>query len=179
MLQIAVKFPFRTGNSPFYPLCVCLTPSPNFSITNDTQCQSVSGISAPYGCSYTPPIYVPYIYLMSVILFVGTFVLILLLREVKRTPFFPTKARAVLFWIIILRKCFWILSFFNDRPGLMYLIQNCCCPSFFLILRYLINVKFKLVECLLSFKSYYIILYNYFFYCQILESNFTFLFISI
>ncbi|KAG8184123.1 hypothetical protein JTE90_008907 [Oedothorax gibbosus] len=93
VLHIAAKFPLRTGSSPFYPMCVCLSPSPNFSITNESQCQSISGISAPFGCSYTAPQYVPHIFLMSVILFIGTFVLILLLREVKRTPFFPTTIR--------------------------------------------------------------------------------------
>ncbi|GFY49891.1 sodium-driven chloride bicarbonate exchanger [Trichonephila inaurata madagascariensis] len=93
VLEIANEFPFKTKHSMFYPMCVCLSPSPNYSIVSESECQTLGGISAPDGCSYTPPMFVPNVFLMSVILFIGTFGLILLLREVKRTPFLTTKIR--------------------------------------------------------------------------------------
>ncbi|KAF8795352.1 electroneutral sodium bicarbonate exchanger 1-like isoform X2 [Argiope bruennichi] len=96
VLEIANEFPLMTRNSPFYPMCVCLSPTPNYSIVSEDECQTLGGISAPSGCSYTPPTYVPNIFLMSVILFISTFGLILLLRHVKRTPFFTTKIRTLI-----------------------------------------------------------------------------------
>ncbi|KFM78761.1 Electroneutral sodium bicarbonate exchanger 1, partial [Stegodyphus mimosarum] len=95
VVYIGKMFPLKTGYSkPVVPLCICDLPAPvNFTIINEDQCQSLNGISVPPGCSYTPPFYVPNIFLMSIILFIGTFGCILLLREVKNTPFFPSKVR--------------------------------------------------------------------------------------
>ncbi|CAL1280805.1 unnamed protein product [Larinioides sclopetarius] len=94
--EIANEFPLMTRNSPFYPMCVCLSPSPNYSITSETECQTLGGTSAPDGCSYTPPVYIPNVFLMSVILFISTFGLILLVRHIKRTPYFTTKIRTLI-----------------------------------------------------------------------------------
>ncbi|GBM88814.1 Electroneutral sodium bicarbonate exchanger 1 [Araneus ventricosus] len=96
VLEIANEFPLMTRNSPFYPMCVCLSPSPNYTIMSETECQTLRGISAPDGCSYTPPKYIPNVFLMSVILFIGTFGLILLVRHIKRTPYFTTKFRTLI-----------------------------------------------------------------------------------
>ncbi|GIY11252.1 sodium-driven chloride bicarbonate exchanger [Caerostris darwini] len=93
IFEISHEFPLKTINSIFYSMCVCLSPSPNYSISSENECKILNGISVPDGCSYTPPLYVPNIFLMSIILFVCTFGLILLLREVKRTPYLTTKIR--------------------------------------------------------------------------------------
>lgn len=77
---------------PLVPMCLCrIPPSVVFNVTNAEMCQNMNGTSIPDECSYTPPYYAPDIFLMSIILFIGTFALILLLRAIKNTPFLPAK----------------------------------------------------------------------------------------
>ncbi|XP_054706856.1 sodium bicarbonate cotransporter 3-like [Uloborus diversus] len=84
VLLIGKRFPVRTMYS---PLCFCTSQtSVNSTVTGENNCISENGADS---CT----VYVPHIFLMSIILFAGTFGLILLLRYVKRTPFFPAKAR--------------------------------------------------------------------------------------
>ncbi|XP_042897181.1 electroneutral sodium bicarbonate exchanger 1 isoform X2 [Parasteatoda tepidariorum] len=97
LILIGKKFPIITKYTPYNPMCICILQSPvNFSINTEERCQYLNGISAPFGCSYTPTLYVPNIFLMSIMLFSGTLCLILLLRKFKNMPYFRSKVRTVI-----------------------------------------------------------------------------------
>lgn len=106
VIQIGRNFPMYSGYQPKpVPMCLCQSPIfSNVTVLSESQCQSIDGMSIPPGCSYTPPIYVPDVFLMSIILFIGTFVLILLFREMKNTPFFASKVSNVHFLLTIIYK---------------------------------------------------------------------------
>ncbi|XP_034231560.1 sodium bicarbonate cotransporter 3 isoform X3 [Thrips palmi] len=100
VLSIGKRFPLNThaGVELNYD-CSCI-PS-NFTTTSTTSinwanvsvqnCQALNGTLVGTGC-FTPK-YVPDVFLMSIILFLGTFILSVQLKDFKNALFFPSKVR--------------------------------------------------------------------------------------
>ncbi|XP_043287400.1 electrogenic sodium bicarbonate cotransporter 1 isoform X4 [Venturia canescens] len=104
VLSIGKKFPIDThGNEPIADYCECI-PS-NFSNIFSTRqdvnwtaldrvtCSKYNGTLFGEGCE--APNYVPDVFLMSIILFMGTFLLSIELKDFKNSLFFPSKVRQI------------------------------------------------------------------------------------
>ncbi|CAH1175727.1 unnamed protein product [Phaedon cochleariae] len=100
VLAIGKKFPTNTsGFTNFSTDCSCFLndTSPSIypditsnSVVNQTQCLQLNG-TLSQGC-FTPP-YAPDIFLMSILLFLGTFLISVYLKDFKNALFFPSKVR--------------------------------------------------------------------------------------
>ncbi|XP_014478578.1 PREDICTED: sodium bicarbonate cotransporter 3 isoform X6 [Dinoponera quadriceps] len=103
VLSIGKKFPLNTHPSETLGYdCWCkpsdtILPSSynnvNWTMLNQTACENYNGTMVGDGCS--GPHYVPDVFLMSIILFMGTFLLSVELKDFKNALFFPSKVRQV------------------------------------------------------------------------------------
>ncbi|KAJ8686552.1 hypothetical protein QAD02_022346, partial [Eretmocerus hayati] len=110
VLSIGKKFPINThGNETLSYNCWCVpqdrandTSRPytysygnnSWSSLNATACKDLNGVLVGDGCN--TPHYVPDVFLMSIILFMGTFLLSVQLKEFKNALFFPSKVRQII-----------------------------------------------------------------------------------
>ncbi|XP_045469812.1 sodium-driven chloride bicarbonate exchanger isoform X4 [Harmonia axyridis] len=100
VLMIGKQFPINTtGNTNLSHECACFFNDTielkhpeiaNWTAVNKTACIDLSGTLSP-GC-FTPT-YVPDVFLMSIILFFGTFLISVQLKDFKNALFFPAKVR--------------------------------------------------------------------------------------
>ncbi|CAK9831182.1 Sodium-driven chloride bicarbonate exchanger [Anthophora retusa] len=103
VLSIGKKYPINThANDPFDYDCWCKPPNGslpssydnvNWTALDQKTCQSYNGTLVGDGCSQTH--YIPDVFLMSIILFMGTFLLSVELKDFKNALFFPSKVRQV------------------------------------------------------------------------------------
>ncbi|XP_026669470.1 electrogenic sodium bicarbonate cotransporter 1 isoform X7 [Ceratina calcarata] len=103
VLSIGKKYPINThANDPFSYECWCRPPNEslpssydhiNWTALDQKTCQSYNGTLAGEGCNL--PQYIPDVFLMSIILFMGTFLLSVELKDFKNALFFPSKVRQV------------------------------------------------------------------------------------
>ncbi|XP_025156325.1 sodium bicarbonate cotransporter 3 isoform X12 [Harpegnathos saltator] len=103
VLSIGKKFPLNTHPSETLGYdCWCKPPNitlpssydnVNWTMLNQTTCENYNGTMVGDGCS--APHYVPDVFLMSIILFMGTFLLSVELKDFKNALFFPSKVRQV------------------------------------------------------------------------------------
>jgi len=102
VLAIGKANPIRTGSSSNDYVCSCkneygvttllTTVSRNESLYSS--CLDSGGALVGPGCA-PPPVYVPDVFLFSVILFVSTYVISVILKEFKTASFFPARVRSV------------------------------------------------------------------------------------
>ncbi|XP_043587401.1 electroneutral sodium bicarbonate exchanger 1 isoform X9 [Bombus pyrosoma] len=103
VLSIGKKYPINThANEPFNYECWCKPPNGslpssydniNWTALDQKTCQSYNGTLVGDGCNL--PHYIPDVFLMSIILFMGTFLLSVELKDFKNALFFPSKVRQV------------------------------------------------------------------------------------
>ncbi|XP_043525366.1 electroneutral sodium bicarbonate exchanger 1 isoform X8 [Frieseomelitta varia] len=103
VLSIGKKYPLNThANEPFNYECWCKPPNGslpssydnvNWTALDQKTCQSYNGTLMGDGCNL--PHYIPDVFLMSIILFMGTFLLSIELKDFKNALFFPSKVRQV------------------------------------------------------------------------------------
>ncbi|XP_034173078.1 na[+]-driven anion exchanger 1 isoform X7 [Osmia lignaria lignaria] len=103
VLSIGKKYPINThANDPFSFECWCRPPNGslpssydnvNWTALDPKTCQSYNGTLIGDGCNQ--PHYIPDVFLMSIILFMGTFLLSVELKDFKNALFFPSKVRQV------------------------------------------------------------------------------------
>ncbi|XP_076391843.1 na[+]-driven anion exchanger 1 isoform X10 [Megachile rotundata] len=103
VLSIGKKYPINThANDPFSFECWCRPPNGslpssydnvNWTALDPKACQSYNGTLVGDGCNL--PHYIPDVFLMSIILFMGTFLLSVELKDFKNALFFPSKVRQV------------------------------------------------------------------------------------
>ncbi|XP_076221102.1 na[+]-driven anion exchanger 1 isoform X9 [Nomia melanderi] len=103
VLSIGKKYPINThANDQFDYECWCKPPNGtlpssydnvNWTALDQGACQSYNGTLVGDGCNL--PHYIPDVFLMSVILFMGTFLLSVELKDFKNALFFPSKVRQV------------------------------------------------------------------------------------
>ncbi|KAI4504033.1 hypothetical protein M0802_000504 [Mischocyttarus mexicanus] len=103
VLSIGKKYPINTHTNDHLAYeCWCKPPndsslygteSVNWTTLNRTMCQSYNGTLMGDGCNV--PQYVPDVFLMSIILFMGTFLLSIEMKDFKNALFFPSKVRQV------------------------------------------------------------------------------------
>ncbi|XP_060822763.1 electroneutral sodium bicarbonate exchanger 1 isoform X12 [Bombus pascuorum] len=103
VLSIGKKYPINThANESFNYECWCKPPNGslpssydniNWTAFDQKTCQSYNGTLVGDGCN--PPHYTPDVFLMSIILFMGTFLLSIELKDFKNALFFPSKVRQV------------------------------------------------------------------------------------
>ncbi|XP_017779385.1 PREDICTED: sodium bicarbonate cotransporter 3 isoform X3 [Nicrophorus vespilloides] len=102
VILIGKKFPINTTGLDVIPFdCDCFINDSvkenypevgNWSNVNKTACLEFNGTLIGEGCF--APHYVPDVFLMSIILFLGTFILSVQLKDFKNALFFPAKVRA-------------------------------------------------------------------------------------
>ncbi|XP_044008720.1 sodium bicarbonate cotransporter 3 isoform X4 [Aphidius gifuensis] len=103
VMSIGAKFPINPPDQNLLSFnCVCTQPyntysesykNVNWSSLNFNECQYYNGTLTGSQCSVPQP--VPNVFLMSIILFLGTFVLSVVLKDFKNALFFPSKVRLV------------------------------------------------------------------------------------
>ncbi|XP_012539970.1 electrogenic sodium bicarbonate cotransporter 1 isoform X2 [Monomorium pharaonis] len=103
VLSIGKKYPLNTYSSQTLDYdCWCKPPNislpssydnMNWTTLDKTACENYNGTMVGDGCSV--PHYVPDVFLMSIILFMGTFLLSVELKDFKNALFFPSKVRQV------------------------------------------------------------------------------------
>ncbi|KAG5306159.1 S4A10 protein, partial [Acromyrmex insinuator] len=103
VLSIGKKYPLNTYSSETMDYdCLCKPPntslpssynSMNWTMLDKTACENYNGTMMGDGCNI--PHYVPDVFLMSIILFMGTFLLSIELKDFKNALFFPSKVRQV------------------------------------------------------------------------------------
>ncbi|KAH0953671.1 hypothetical protein HN011_005095, partial [Eciton burchellii] len=103
VLSIGKKYPLNTHSNEIAGYnCWCKQPNitlsssydyVNWTSLNKTVCENYNGTMVGDGCSATQ--YVPDVFLMSIILFIGTFLLSIQLKNFKNALFFPSKVRQV------------------------------------------------------------------------------------
>ncbi|XP_012055656.1 PREDICTED: electroneutral sodium bicarbonate exchanger 1 isoform X2 [Atta cephalotes] len=103
VLSIGKKYPLNTYSSETMDYdCWCKPPntslpssynSMNWTMLDKTTCENYNGSMVGDGCNI--PHYVPDVFLMSIILFMGTFLLSIELKDFKNALFFPSKVRQV------------------------------------------------------------------------------------
>ncbi|XP_015118680.1 sodium-driven chloride bicarbonate exchanger isoform X3 [Diachasma alloeum] len=106
VFAIGKKYPLNThGNELLDMNCLCRPPnstltvlpgsysSVNWTALDKVSCQNLNGTLTGDGC--TTPQYVPDVFLMSIILFMGTFLLSVELKDFKNALFFPSKVRQI------------------------------------------------------------------------------------
>lgn len=105
VLVIGKKFPINTsGSTNLSYECLCSAnasiqdeyPEIDWSSINKTTCLSYNATLTGPGC-FTPQ-YVPDVFLMSIILFFGTFLLSVQLKDFKNALFFPSKVNYIKFY---------------------------------------------------------------------------------
>ncbi|XP_017766039.1 PREDICTED: electroneutral sodium bicarbonate exchanger 1 isoform X7 [Eufriesea mexicana] len=103
VLSIGKKYPINThANDPYIYECWCNLPNSslpssydnvNWTALDQKTCQSFNGTLVGDGCNQSH--YIPDVFLMSIILFMGTFLLSVELKDFKNALFFPSKVRQV------------------------------------------------------------------------------------
>ncbi|XP_011268907.2 electroneutral sodium bicarbonate exchanger 1 isoform X13 [Camponotus floridanus] len=103
VLSIGKKYPLNTYSSETLDYnCWCKSPNislpssydnVNWTTLDKTACENYNGTMVGDGCN--APHYVPDVFLMSIILFIGTFLLSIELKDFKNALFFPSKVRQV------------------------------------------------------------------------------------
>ncbi|XP_076659018.1 na[+]-driven anion exchanger 1 isoform X6 [Halictus rubicundus] len=103
VLSIGKKYPINThANDQFNIDCWCKPPNSslpssydhvNWTALDQKACQTYNGTLVGDGCNL--PHYIPDVFLMSIILFMGTFLLSVELKDFKNALFFPSKVRQV------------------------------------------------------------------------------------
>ncbi|XP_076245517.1 na[+]-driven anion exchanger 1 isoform X7 [Calliopsis andreniformis] len=103
VLSIGKKYPINThANDQFDYECWCKPPNGtlpssydniNWTALDPKSCQNYNGTLVGDGCNL--PHYIPDVFLMSIILFMGTFLLSVELKDFKNALFFPSKVRQV------------------------------------------------------------------------------------
>ncbi|CAL1688446.1 unnamed protein product [Lasius platythorax] len=103
VLSIGKKYPLNTIPSETLGYdCWCKPPNislpssynnMNWTTLDKTACENYNGTMIGDGCN--APHYVPNVFLMSIILFMGTFLLSVELKDFKNALFFPSKVRQV------------------------------------------------------------------------------------
>ncbi|XP_076668966.1 na[+]-driven anion exchanger 1 isoform X4 [Andrena cerasifolii] len=103
VLSIGKKYPINThANDALDIDCWCKPPNGslpssydnvNWTALDQKACQSYNGTLVGEGCNL--PHYIPDVFLMSIILFMGTFLLSVELKDFKNALFFPSKVRQV------------------------------------------------------------------------------------
>lgn len=101
VLSIGKRFPAMTArNLNLSHDCRCIPPDGSSPLLGSTfnstsflkgECLKLNGSLSGAGCSMSTP--VPDVYLMSIILFLGTFILSVQLKDFKNALFFPSKVR--------------------------------------------------------------------------------------
>ncbi|XP_046822196.1 electroneutral sodium bicarbonate exchanger 1 isoform X9 [Vespa crabro] len=126
VLSIGKKYPINThANDPLVFECWCKPPNDsssygienvNWTTLDRTTCQNYNGTLIGEGCNV--PQYVPDVFLMSIILFMGTFLLSIEMKDFKNALFFPSKVRQVLsdFAVIIAIFSMSLLDHFVGIP---------------------------------------------------------------
>ncbi|XP_043801295.1 sodium-driven chloride bicarbonate exchanger isoform X3 [Apis laboriosa] len=126
VLSIGKKYPINThANDPFDYECWCRPPNGslpssydnvNWTALDQKTCQNYNGTLVGDGCNL--PHYIPDVFLMSIILFIGTFLLSVELKDFKNALFFPSKVRQVVsdFAVIIAIFSMSTLDHFANIP---------------------------------------------------------------
>ncbi|EEB11139.1 sodium-driven chloride bicarbonate exchanger, putative [Pediculus humanus corporis] len=103
VIKIGVKYPIETIGGPAANVCICEPPttqmggSPltddvmNWTILTNEECLRNNGTLVGHGCPGQG--YVPDVFLMSILLFIGTFLISVELKDFKNALFFPSKVR--------------------------------------------------------------------------------------
>ncbi|XP_026321956.1 sodium bicarbonate cotransporter 3 isoform X2 [Hyposmocoma kahamanoa] len=86
----------------------------NWTAVDKESCQIYNGTLAGGGCD--TKVYVPDVFLMSIILFLGTFIISVILKDFKNSLFFPSKVRQIIsdFSVII---AILLMSFLDFKVG--------------------------------------------------------------
>ncbi|KAK6632261.1 hypothetical protein RUM44_007302 [Polyplax serrata] len=98
VIKIGVKYPIETGGAAAN-VCICEPPKLdssmlgdlNWTLLNNEDCLKNNGTLMGMGCPGHGP--VPDVFLMSILLFVGTFLISVELKDFKNALFFPSKVR--------------------------------------------------------------------------------------
>ncbi|CAH1130279.1 unnamed protein product [Ceutorhynchus assimilis] len=126
VLLIGKNFPINTsGTLNFSYDCSCLVNDSvqaqhpeiaNWTSFNKTICANLNGTLVGSGCN-TPP-YAPDVFLMSILLFLGTFLISVQLKDFKNSLFFPAKVRQFFsdFAVIIAIVAMTLLDFWSNIP---------------------------------------------------------------
>ncbi|XP_050307572.1 electroneutral sodium bicarbonate exchanger 1 isoform X3 [Anthonomus grandis grandis] len=126
VLLIGKNFPINTSGSLNFSFeCSCLVNDSvqvehpeiaNWTSFNKTICNKLNGTLVGYGC--TNPPYAPDVFLMSILLFIGTFLLSVELKDFKNALFFPSKVRQFIsdFAVIIAIVSMTLLDFWSNIP---------------------------------------------------------------
>ncbi|XP_043500636.1 sodium bicarbonate cotransporter 3 isoform X9 [Polistes fuscatus] len=126
VLSIGKKYPINThANDHLAYDCWCKPPNDsslygtenvNWTNLNRTACQSYNGTLMGDSCNIQQP--VPDVFLMSIILFMGTFLLSIEMKDFKNALFFPSKVRQVVsdFAVIIAIFSMSLLDHFVGIP---------------------------------------------------------------
>lgn len=102
VLLIGSMNPIKTKDSPIDYSCSCVTQGNEAYVIQSTHrnesviraCVEAGGQLSGVGC-HTPN-YVPDVYLFSIILFVSTYLISVILKDFKSASFFPAKVRAII-----------------------------------------------------------------------------------
>ncbi|XP_053600997.1 sodium-driven chloride bicarbonate exchanger isoform X4 [Plodia interpunctella] len=102
VISIGKKYPLKTRPDEVLNYeCYCLPTNYsrvpehfNWTTVDKASCQLYNGTLAGGGCD--TKVYVPDVYLMSIILFLGTFIISVILKDFKNSLFFPSKIRQVI-----------------------------------------------------------------------------------
>ncbi|XP_039765137.1 sodium bicarbonate cotransporter 3 isoform X2 [Pararge aegeria] len=102
VISIGKKFPLKTRPDEVLNYeCYCLPSNYsrmpeqfNWTTVDKASCQLYNGTLAGGGCD--TKVYVPDVFLMSIILFLGTFAISIILKDFKNSLFFPSKVRQII-----------------------------------------------------------------------------------
>ncbi|XP_041988515.1 sodium bicarbonate cotransporter 3 isoform X4 [Aricia agestis] len=102
VISIGKKYPVKTHPDEVLNYnCYCLPSNYsrvpehfNWSTVNREFCQVYNGTLSGEGCD--TKVYVPDVFLMSIILFLGTFIISVILKDFKNSLFFPAKVRQII-----------------------------------------------------------------------------------
>ncbi|XP_068621568.1 electroneutral sodium bicarbonate exchanger 1 isoform X1 [Battus philenor] len=102
VISIGKKFPLKTNAAEILSYeCYCLPSNSskmpdefNWTTVEKESCQLYNGTLVGAGCETKT--YVPDVFLMSIILFLGTFIISIILKDFKNSLFFPSKVRQII-----------------------------------------------------------------------------------
>ncbi|CAH2066118.1 unnamed protein product, partial [Iphiclides podalirius] len=102
VISIGKKFPLKThADEVLNYECFCLPSNYsrvsekfNWTTVEKESCQLYNGTLVGAGCE--TKVYVPDVFLMSIILFLGTFTISIILKDFKNSLFFPSKVRQII-----------------------------------------------------------------------------------
>ncbi|XP_063375944.1 sodium bicarbonate cotransporter 3 isoform X2 [Cydia fagiglandana] len=102
VISIGKKYPLKTRPDEVLNYeCYCLPSNYsavpqnfNWTTVDKDSCQLYNGTLAGGGCD--TKVYVPDVFLMSIILFLGTFTISIILKDFKNSLFFPSKVRQII-----------------------------------------------------------------------------------